>query len=350
MLVFLLSFLALCLWLVKAHLKGFNADFLAKDRTDAVKGFFIVVVFISHIREYYAMAGANLTRWYDDAFFLPAKVFGQLMVVMFLFYSGYGVMESIKRKGMEYVRSIPRKRVLGTLVNFDVAVMVFAVASLLLGIGLTWEQFVLSLPGWDSVGNSNWYIFDIVVCYALTWLAFRWTKQGGHILCWLVIAFAVTMSFLKGTWWYNTLFAYAAGVVFSVHKAKCIEAWKSNYMKWLCILGGSFVGLLGLYLAFYVLFKGELEQIGAFVFNLMSVFFAFTVVLLTMKVRFGNKALYWLGRNLFPLYIYQRLSMMVITELWPGFVSTYPYCFLLACAGVTCLIAYLYRYINIKIG
>ena len=34
---------------------------------------------------------------------IPCDYLGQLMVALFLFYSGYGIYEAIKRKGYEYV-------------------------------------------------------------------------------------------------------------------------------------------------------------------------------------------------------------------------------------------------------
>lgn len=83
--------------------RGICTDYLSKNKTDTIKGIFIIIVFTNHIKEYYVKAGTDLTAWYDNAFFLPAKAFGQLMVVMFLFYSGYGVAESIKKKGEAYI-------------------------------------------------------------------------------------------------------------------------------------------------------------------------------------------------------------------------------------------------------
>ena len=42
---------------------------------------------------------------------------GQLVVVMFLFYSGYGIGESYKKKGVNYVQQMPVHRILTTLLN-----------------------------------------------------------------------------------------------------------------------------------------------------------------------------------------------------------------------------------------
>lgn len=52
------------------------------------------------------------------------KSAGQLIVVMFLFYSGYGVMESVRSKGTAYIKSIPFKRVLSTLVTILFAFLI----------------------------------------------------------------------------------------------------------------------------------------------------------------------------------------------------------------------------------
>lgn len=170
MIVYLTLLLIIVVWKIKNRIPEYNEGFLEKCQTDAIKGIFIIVVFINHIGGYYTQCGTDLSAWYDKIFFLPAKALGQLMVVMFLFYSGYGVMEGIKNKGQTYIVSVPRKRVLGTLINFDIAVIIFAVTAFLLGIPLTLQHFYISLIGWDSVGNSNWYIFVIMICYALTFI------------------------------------------------------------------------------------------------------------------------------------------------------------------------------------
>ena len=349
--VFLIVLLFLICYKIHIAGKGICTDYLSKNKTDAIKGIFIIIVFTNHIKEYYVQAGADLTAWYDNAFFLPAKALGQLMVVMFLFYSGYGVAEAIKKKGEAYIRKIPKRRVLGTLANFDVAVVVFTVASLLIGKTVGAEQFLLSLVGWSDVGNSNWYIFSIIVCYALTYLSFRINrKRGAALLCSFLVGYAFIMSFYKGTLWYNTVFAYGAGIMLSKHKDWLMTQWKQHYSRWLVIAALGFLACLGCYLTFYKYFKSNMETTGAMVFNIMSVFFAYLIVLITMKVSIRNGLLVWLGTNLFPLYIYQRLPMMILTTLFPSIlVASHPYIFLILCMGITVSIAWGYQFIQIKL-
>ena len=49
-------------------------------------------------------------------------------------------------------------------------------------------------------------------------------------------------------------------------------------------------------------------------YNILSVLFAFIVVQITMKIKISNSILCWLGINLFPLYIYQRIPMILLSK------------------------------------
>ena len=61
------------------------------------------------------------------------------------------------------------------------------------------------------------------------------------------------------------------------------------------------------------------------VYQLLSVVFSLLVVLVTMKVRFGNKVICWFGQQVFTIYILQRLPMIVLERLG---VAANPWLFL----------------------
>ena len=82
---------------------------------------------------------------------------------------------------------------------------------------------------------------------------------------------------------------------------------------------------------------------------MMSITFALIVVMLTMKIQVGNSCLQWFGTNLFPLYIYQRIPMIVFQgTISDGFLSHYPIIYLTTCLLITCLIARYYKYLSVK--
>lgn len=109
-----------------AEADQFFDDYCSPRKSNALKGIFVVMVFISHFRGYVTLTDADL---------IASKVIsflGQQMVAPFLFYSGYGVVESIKRKGLPYVKKLPVHRALRTLLHFDVAVLLFLVMRIIL--------------------------------------------------------------------------------------------------------------------------------------------------------------------------------------------------------------------------
>ena len=323
--------------------RGFNDEYLSYGMTNAVKGIFILLVFIKHATPYVINAGWSPAGISVELFDLVNNNVGQWIVAMFLFYSGYGVMESIRRKGHDYIQGLPRKRLLQVLVNFDIAVLIFIIAGLILKKPLTFKQCLLSLTGWESVGNSNWYIFIIMLMYLITFIAFckeRDGKYGRPLLAVAVLTFifSIIMSYFKPEYWFNTMFCYTAGLCFSVYKDKIEKYTKSHYWQ---ILIAVVISLLVIDRIPYHL-KG-------LVYNAFSVIFCCMVVLLTMKFKISSPVLLWCGSNLFPLYIYQRIPMIVFSSINEGaFAAGYPFLFMVACLIVTILIARAYKYISIK--
>lgn len=303
LLLLLVLYVVLILFGIKFTFKG-SADYLSVPNTQAIKGIFILMVFFSHFNSYITLSG-NWDQLYQKFFFF----IGQAMVAPFLFYSGYGVMESIKRKGTVYVAGIPKKRVLGTLFNFDCAVVLYLILGLLLGSNFTAKQILLSLIGWDSLGNSNWYIFVILVLYVLTYLAFAiFPKKSpylsvtilGVIVCALI--YITRRYHIRDVYWYDTMLCYILGMGYSLVKQYVEKILNKNGIIWLASLLLS-VGL-------YVALKGR--GIWDLAANLM---FTIALVILTMRVTLHNKVLQWCGEHLFELYILQRIPMIVLDKL-----------------------------------
>lgn len=336
----------LALWGIGFRSKGFFDDYIGVQQCNAIKGLFILVVFVRHIYPYIIGSGCDMSGRLDGLGLRLDGMIGQLLVVMFLFYSGYGVMESIKRKGSCYVRDIPKHRVLTTMLNFGVAVAAFVLLNFALGIEGPWDEILLAFTGWTSVGNSNWYIFVIVLCYLLTYFAFRKNADnvhnyamGGVILLALSFVALLALWRTRPVWWYDTLLCYPAGVLFSIHK-DCIECMvKRRY--WLSV---------AVMLAVFLLLYNIHRDFAEIRYNMLSVTTALLVVLVTMKVRIDNVALVWLGKNLFPLYIYQRIPMIALATVCGGVIPReYSVVYFAASLAVVVGIAFCYKHVQIKL-
>ena len=343
----LLLLFALCLYGIRINIKGFHDDYMSMAKTDAIRGIFIMLVVYKHAMGYLNGLGYEFEALGDSVFASLFNCLGQLLVVMFLFYSGYGVSESYKKKGNDYLRSYPRKRILTTLLNFDVAVIVFLVLALVLGKPITVYQSLLSLTGWENLGNSNWYIFVILCCYALAWVVMRLSLPRSAyrfaLLFALCLALLLILSRYKDGYWFDTLLTFPAGFLFSTYKEGIERFVKRWYWAVLGVLALLFlVQFYGYYNEFY------LDRLNL-TYNAFGITFALLIVVLTMKAGFNNKPLQWLGRNLFPIYIYMRIPMIILVERQPAFVLAQPAAFIVVSLAVTLLIAWLYRYWRIRL-
>lgn len=184
MILFYVVLIFVLLYQCNFEIRGLFSCYLEKERCNAIKGIFIVVVFFRHVSSYLLKIGFEPKGFLDKSFFLVDNLIGQLLVAMFLFYSGYGVMRSISIKGSGYLMSFPRKRLFTTLLNFDVAVCCFLFIDFIFNIPLSAYQIGFSFIAWESVGNSNWYIFVILLCYFITYVSYMIVKiWGGAYLC-----------------------------------------------------------------------------------------------------------------------------------------------------------------------
>lgn len=309
MLILFGIYVLICLWRIKLNPPEgacWQTGYLSRETTDSVKGLFILLVFFAHFNDYVVFTSAG-----DQKYFYWFLKIGQWMVTMFLFYSGYGVMESIKRGGTSYLRRMPLHRIGRTLLNFDLAVLLYLALALLRGEPLGWKRVLLSFLTWDSLGNSNWYIFMILLLYGCTLIAFALFRDKGHFWPGALLAVALIgclMGFflktgLKPIYWYDTALCYGMGLLWSLARGKLekwINRWDSVYL--LC-LGTALLPAL---------WYGA-RRSWDYRYEIYSMlFFCAAFLLLTMRVSIGNPILRWCGQHLFSLYILQRFVMMLL--------------------------------------
>lgn len=314
----------------KVSVKKFNtAEYLSMNSTNTVRGFFIMLIFLSHFMQYYTYTnpidiyGGNISR-----------TLGQMIVVMFMFYSGYGVCESVKRKGGGYVKSFPKNRVFKTLLHFDIAMLIYFILSLILKLNYPAQRVLLALIGWESIGNSNWYIFAVLVLYLITWVAFSIFRKNRYFAAVLTTALigvyiAVIYNF-KEYWWYDTVLCYAAGMWYSLGKDKIEKLLTKNNVIWLILAVALAVGW---WYAHKFRVVPALRVVEAIVFALL-------VIVLSLKISINNKPLEWLGKHTFEIYVLMRIPMKLL-HLW-GLKEINLYLYFFASLAATLVICVLF--------
>lgn len=323
-------FLAVCIYNMKlSPLKSFNDRYLSRETTTAIKGIFVFFVFLSHFSQYFPY-GADP----GSAYYLIKHNSGQLIVTMFLFYSGYGIFESVKRKGTDYIKTFPKNRILKTMFHFDCAILLYYIINLILGLKFSLTDYLLSLFGWTSIGNSNWFIFAILVQYVIVYISFIVFRKNNLpaivAITILTVAYMFVMSKFKDAYWYNTALCLPLGLWYSYLK-DFIEkiSMKHNILYFLFL----FLSVA----AYYVSFT---HSKNILFYEIWMLSFIAIVILITMKVNICNKALIWLGNHVFSIYILQRMPMLIFKKTNVKFNNINLYFIL--CFGITIILAQLF--------
>ena len=311
-----------------------NNDYLSLEKTTVIKGIFIILVFLSHFNSYVIYSNAL-----DNVYIKIIGYVGQAMVAPFLFYSGYGVMEQINKKGNSYIKSFPVKRILVTMIKFDLAVLLFYIINILLNNAVSFKKIILSLVGWDSLGNSNWYIFTIIVLYIITYFSYSIIKNKNISLSMttiltLIYIFLLYYFNIKESYWYDTSLCYVLGMYYSNFKKKIYKYINYNTLTYITSV------------IIFILITFALKKYSYYYMYtniLLNLSFSILIILITMKISINNKIFLWCGKNLFEIYILQRIPMIILKQF--GIVSNI-YVYFVFCIIITIILVLVFKIVT----
>lgn len=292
---------------LKYYRESINDKYILIEHTRSINGLFVLWVFLSHVKQYVIL------DIYDILYMTMDRILGQMIVVTFLFYSGFGIMLSIMQRE-NYLQKIPR-RLLKIWCHFAICLVLFLIINTILGHTYDKRTVLLSFIGYESIGNSCWYMFAIFVLYIFTFLAFNICGNnyifGVILVAFLSSVYCVTLHIAgKGDYYYNTIFSFVGGMTYALCR-KNFEIWISNCLPierikivlimlllWICsfILRDKFILL----------------------YEINSLIFCFLVLFVTMKFLIGNGITNWLGKYTFEIYILQRIPMILFSSIEGG--------------------------------
>lgn len=297
--------------------KELHEGYLSKTQTTNINGVLVALIFIRHFLG--SLPDTPLS-------FLSHRV-GQFVVAPILFYSGYGVMTSIVRKGAGYVAGLPYYRVFRIWTHFALAVVLFLARNVILGEPYTWKQYLVALTAWDAVGNSCWYIFTILILYIATFLTYCLAsrlagrvKLRGRALSvnelTVVLMFAACLLYMatlllldQKKEYFNTSFYYPLGMLTCLCKPS-LDKWLREdgrrYRRLLLGTVGIFLAASLLVLALWLTVRLSKESLNIVVMGIPSMAL---IVLLSMKISVNSGVLAFLGSYVFEIYMLQRIPL-----------------------------------------
>lgn len=322
-------FLLVLIIMITSRKNTDRAHFLDKRSTTTMNGVFAILIFLSHSTQY-----MSLPNNYLDKLYLSFQNFhNQWVVTTFLAFSGFGVMTKIMTEGKRYVNSLPTKRIIKTLLNYDIAVIIYLLVDFILNIKYSFLEIIGSFIGLTSVGNSNWYIFTILIMYTLSFLAAKFFKNKYQLIIITVTVLSVVYTMiihLTGlpSRFASTVASFPLGMFIAVYKDalyKRIEGYnKSSFLMLLLFLLGC-VATYGL--------RGNI-----YLKNISSIFFVLIIVWFMAHFDIRSRVLYYFGEYAFAIYILQRLPMIVFTHFMSLNIMT-NYVFVVLSLAVTVILA-----------
>ena len=309
-----------------------NPDYLDKNTTTIINGMFVITVFFSHFLSYVVTNNV-----YDEYMLTVVHKIGQLMVTSFLFYSGFGIYESIKNK-KGYMDSFFKKRFLPTFLNFAIAVILFIIVDLILGKNYSIGDILLAFTGWVSIGNSNWYMLAVFVLYIFIMLCFNKKIKLDNlyriiIVTVLSIIYVYVITRFKDYFYADTILCFSIGMWYSYFKDKIDKVLNKKYLLWLI---GASIFIVG---SWYL--KNHFGNI--YIANLYAISFIIFIVTLTRKLKINSKIITFFGVHTFWIYILQRIPMIILQNKLSNYV------YFIVCFGITILLSYFMKKITDKL-
>lgn len=289
--------------------KNKDGNILDKVTTKSIEGLFAVFIVFSHMHGYIPFDDFG-----GEVLNSMIGYVGQACVAPFFFFSGYGILESIKKKGDKYIQKILVNRLLRVWLWFLIALIPYYVIALVTHASYTPLEYALAPFGFTSIGNSNWFVVVILGCYLISGLVFliKFKNYKTNVL--LISALVVTYlilgyCFKLSGWWYDTVLCFPLGLFVSLYKNKISSALDDKAFK---IFAPIYIVL---FIAVSYLFPHYISSRGSIVHSIMrSLLLCMLITCLSKIVMIKKSPYLFLGGCSFGIYIYQRVPMIILNS------------------------------------
>jgi len=283
--------------------RGGNDEYMSIESTRTINGVFVVFIFFRHSFSYIEYQKLDFVYSHIN------QMLGQLIVASFFLYSGYGIMNSFITK-KEYKHRL-LVRIMNLWFKYLIAIFFYTLLNCFLDREFSLIHYMKSIFAWESIGNSNWFIFSTLSLYFFTYFAFSVAKNNNTIIIILLMLCLCYTTLLirlgKPSWWYDTIWAFVLGIIFRTFEDMIND-------KLTCIRGIKW----GLDLVSILILMGIINVINSsniLGLSIYSLLFCILLIVFTSKVHVKNSFFHFLGYYCFEIYIYQRLVMIVFQKL-----------------------------------
>ena len=310
--------------------REWQEDPLGLEVSKMIQGFSAVAIIIHHLTQ---------ALEEDAGILAPFSEFGVLFVGVFFFFSGYGLYTSLKTKP-DYLKGFLKKRLSTILVPFYTCNLIFVLAICICGVKLEPMEALAVISGWSLINTHMWYIIEIAILYLAFFAIYRLIKNRTAATAVMGLFVVLMMAgslmlchgedyscqyWFMGEWWYNSSFLFVVGILVSQHAGDLRNIARKTYALMLIVFAGltAAFGLQTRYALNTWSYWSEepgvdpayWDKIRCLAFQLPWIMsFVFVLILVMMKVRFGNRVLKFLGAISLELYLIHNLFLNGLAE------------------------------------
>ena len=317
--------------------REFNEEAFSLRQMKAIQGFVALLIMFHHCGQ------KTSASWIDKKFYIGGLdmfvEIGFVLVTFFTFCSGYGLYKSFKSKPDYLNRNYLLKRIFPIIVLGYIVTWLYLPCRYLLGEKISGKQLFYYLSGIKLCNPNGWYVCVIPFFYLCFFLAFKYCKNEKLALS-IVLIFTVAYQLLgtsvnhndwwiTGEWWFNSIHLFVVGVFFAMFEDKIVPHIKKYYIVYL-ILGAVLV--FGGYrfwkyarsaFSYYgenwnapdTILRRRLTLAGDIWFSSAVVFLS---LLLSMKIRVGNRFLDFMGKITLEFYLIHGLFVELFCFAFVG--------------------------------
>ena len=283
-----------------------NEDgYLSLEQTKCVKGICAVLVMIHHIMQ----VCIDLP--------LPFQIMnyvGFILVALFFFFSGYGLMSGIQKKN-NYLNGFLSRRLLSILVPYWIVNTLYIIFDTCNGIMHTWLDYGISWMGIDSI-TGTWFVTAILVLYIVFYISFKYLSEENAvrgILAFTLLYIVICMILKLHSSWTASITTFVLGIYWCKYEKKILNFFRVRYGLKLMTISISFV-LLFLGRLVLVSRGVQVEILHLILRNVISILFVTMVLVSMLKIKIGNNFLKHMGNISYELYILHQLCIRVVSN------------------------------------
>ena len=332
--IFIPILLFVLLFWIKCAKKGnYHEDFLELSQAKNIQGFAAVTIILHHLTQLVTIYGAE-NKGFINAF----NDLGIFCTGVFFFYSGYGLYTSLITKE-NYLDGFFRKRYSTILIPFFVINLLFCLVCLPMQ-----EKnpviIICNVLGAILLNSNMWYIVEIALLYLAFYIIFKnpAKQKYGLLKMAIVVVVMIVGSLLlghdhytpsqgiwfMGEWWYNTTALFLVGMLIAKYRQGIVGFAKKYYPVLLSVsivlFGVLFVlrKFVGGIFGYWTEYPGHPGYLDKFVTLLAEttvvVVFVLLLLLVSMKLKFNNGILRFLGKIALELYLVHNLFIMLLGD------------------------------------